>query len=169
MKIDISIKDEKLLDNGEKRMIIEFMSVKEGYTIPLIYESKGIKRIVPIINYLIKLYNNESMCLVVDDFDLGINEYLFGELVKIFDTSAKGQLIFTANNFRALEMISYKNFAFTTTNPDNKYIRLHGVGDDNPRDFYYSSILLGGQEEELYDETRNYRIERAFRMCRNNK
>lgn len=169
MKIDISIKDEKLLDNGEKRMIIEFMSVKEGYTIPLIYESKGIKRIVSIINYLIKLYNNESMCLVIDDFDLGINEYLFGELVKIFDTSAKGQLIFTANNFRALEMMSYKNFAFTTTNPDNKYIRLHGVGDDNPRDFYYSSILLGGQEEELYDETRNYRIERAFRIYRNNK
>ena len=73
MKIDISIKDEKLLDNGEKRMIIEFMSVKEGYTIPLIYESKGIKRIVPIIHYLIKLYNNESMCLMVDDLDLGIN------------------------------------------------------------------------------------------------
>lgn len=169
MKIDISIKDEKLLDNGEKRMIIEFMSVKEGYTIPLIYESKGIKRIVPIIHYLIKLYNNESMCLMVDDLDLGINEYLFGELVKIFDTSAKGQLIFTSNNFRALEMMSYKKFVFTTTNPDNKYIRLHGVGEDNPRDFYYSSILLGGQEEELYDETRNYRIERAFRIYRNNK
>ena len=37
----------------------------------------------------------------------------------------------------------------------------------NLRDFYYRTILLGGQKEELYDETDEYEIERAFKKCRN--
>ena len=37
----------------------------------------------------------------------------------------------------------------------------------NLRDFYYRTILLGGQKEELYDETDEYEIERALKKCRN--
>ena len=53
--------------------------------------------------------------------------------------------------------------AFTTTNPDNRYIRFRNVkANNNLRDFYYRGIVLGGQAEEVYGRTSNSDISYAF-------
>ncbi|MCD7892966.1 MAG: ATP-binding protein [Erysipelotrichaceae bacterium] len=148
----------------------EIVTIRDNQYIPLKYESEGIKRLITMISYLIIAYNDAAVCLMIDDLDLYINEYLLGELVEIMDESAKGQILFTTNNFRPLEKLSYQSIIFTTTNSMNKYIRLTNVKPcTNIRDYYYGLIMLGGEEEMLYDETKNYKIKRAFRKANNGK
>ena len=75
-------------------------------------------------------------------------------------------MIFTSNNLRPLETIDRGFVAFTTTNPENRYIRLTNVKDNNNlRDFYYRDIILGSQKEDLYDLTNNYKISLAFKKA----
>jgi hypothetical protein len=61
-------------------------------------------------------------------------------------------------------MIDRRNLVFTTTNPENRYIRLAGV-KGNLRDEYIRSIHIGGQKEELYDYSNPLEIARAFRLA----
>ena len=166
LEIGIVNEKEQLMKDGSDGISFEIVSIRDGKNIPLVYESEGIKRIISITSALVAVYNKESVCLLVDEFDSGIHEYLLGEILKIFNDSAKGQFIFTSHNLRPLEKLPYKSIIFTTINPDNRYIYLSGVNSNNNiRDFYYSAILLGGQEEEVYNETRDYRIEKAFRKA----
>lgn len=37
--------------------------------------------------------------------------------------------------------------------------------NNNIRDYYYTNIILGGQSDPVYEETKNYRIKRAFRKA----
>ena len=62
------------------------------------------------------MFNNPSVCMVVDEFDSGIFEYLLGEILQIIRESGKGQLIFTSHNLRPLEMLDTNALIFTTTN-----------------------------------------------------
>ena len=76
----------------------------------------------------------------------------------------KGQLIFTSHNLRPLETLDKGFVAFTTTNPNHRFIRLTNVKrNNNLRDFYYRDIMLGEQSEELYEHTHNSGIALAFR------
>lgn len=161
----INIK-EQLLKNGEEGYTFEIASKREEKYIPLKYESEGIKRIISVTSALIALFNDSRVCLMIDEFDSGIFEYLLGELVQIIYESAKGQFVFTSHNLRALEKLPYKSILLTTTNAENRFIRLKNVKpNNNIRDLYYTSILLGGQEEILYNQTKNYKIKRAFRKA----
>ena len=112
------------------------------------------------------VYNDPSMCLVIDELDAGIYEYLLGELLSVFEKGAKGQLIFTSHNLRALEMLNKTSILFSTTNPENRYMRLQNVKtNNNLRDLYLRSITLGGQKEDVYAETDTVEIGRAFRRA----
>ena len=63
-----------------------------------------------------------------------------------------------------METIDKGYIAFTITNPKVRYIRLTNVkGINNLRDFYYRDIVLGEQNEEVYNPTNNYEIALAFR------
>ena len=95
--------------------------------IPIRMESEGIIKIISILNALIQAFGSPSICLVIDELDSGIFEYMLGELLDIFKKSAKGQLIFTSHNLRALEMIDKESIMFSTTNPDNRYIHMKNV------------------------------------------
>ena len=140
------------------------MSERNGKEIPLKYESEGIKKIVSILQLLIVVYNSDSITLAVDELDAGIFEYLLGELLKVISEKGKGQLIFTSHNLRPLETIDKCFIAFTTVNPDNRYIRFINVkGNNNLRDFYYRDITLGEQTEPVYEPTNNYEIMLAFK------
>lgn len=87
---------------------------------------------------------------MIDEFDSGIFEYLLGELVEIIDESAKGQFVFTSHNLRVLEKLSYKSIVLTTINPINRYVRFTGIKtNNNIRDFYYTSILLGCKKKNF--------------------
>lgn len=162
----ISVNDlgAETLKNGNEGRRIELISRRNGKEIPLRYESEGIKKIVSILQLLIVVYNNPSITLAVDELDSGIFEYLLGELLRIISEKGKGQLIFTSHNLRPLETLDKGFVAFTTTNPENRYIRLTNVKENNNlRDFYYRDITLGEQNEELYDHTNNAEIAFAFR------
>ena len=51
--------------------------------------------------------------MAIDELDAGIFEYMLGELLDIFNQSAKGQLIFTSHNLRALEMLDKDSIMFS--------------------------------------------------------
>ena len=127
-------------------------------------ESDGIKKIISILQLLIVVYNNPSITVAIDELDSGIFEYLLGEILRIISEKGKGQLIFTSHNLRPLETIDRGFIAFTTTNPEKRYIRMSKVKDNNNlRDFYFRDIVLGEQNEELYEPTNNAEIAFAFR------
>lgn len=91
---------------------------------------------------------------------------MLGELLDIFQNSAKGQLIFTSHNLRALEMLDKESIMFSTTNPENRYIHMKNVkGSNNLRSMYIRSITLGGQDEVSYEGTDSLEIARAFRKA----
>ena len=168
IKIGYKKLGEELDKNGNPASIIQLVSEIGESQIPLKYESEGVKKIIALCSVLIEMYNNESVCLVVDELDSGIFEYLLGELVRILYDGAKGQLIFTSHNLRLLEMLPKQCIVFSTINPRKRFIKMANVKPNhNLRDFYYRTILLGGQKEELYDETDEYEIERALKKCRN--
>lgn len=167
--LKISIKDygPQLLDTGEDGWKVELMSHRNGRPdIPIRMESEGIIKIISILNALIQAFGNPSICLVVDELDAGIFEYMLGEILEIIKESAKGQLIFTSHNLRALEMLDTENIMFSTANPENRYIRMKNVREtNNLRNMYIRSITLGGQDEVIYEETDSLKIARAFRKA----
>lgn len=155
---------DELNANGEKMKRVELVSIRNNKAIPLKYESEGIKKILSILHVFIGAFNDSSMTVVIDEFDAGVFEYLLGELLELFAESGKGQLIFTSHNLRPLEVLNKDFIIFTTTNPKNRYVRLKNVrSNNNLRDFYYHTILLGGQDEYLYNETNQYELSHAIR------
>ena len=167
--LQVTIKNygKQSLDNGEEGWKLELMSKREGMKeIPIRMESEGIIKIISILNALIQAFGNPSICLVIDELDSGIFEYMLGELLDILKKSAKGQLLFTSHNLRALEMIDKESIMFSTTNPDNRYIHMKNVRESNNlRNMYIRSITLGGQSEQIYEETDSLKIARAFRKA----
>lgn len=154
----------QLLKNGKVATKIQLVSHKNSKEIPLQYESEGIKKIISILQLLIVIYNKPSITVAIDELDSGVFEYLLGELLRIISENGKGQLIFTSHNLRPLETLDRGFVAFTTTNPENRYIRLAYVKTNhNLRDFYYRDIMLGEQDEPVYETTNNYEIAFAFR------
>lgn len=164
--LTISLKDlgTQVMDNGQIGNRIQLMSHKNSKEIPLKNESDGIKKIISILQLLIVVYNNPSITVAIDELDSGIFEYLLGEILRIVSEKGKGQLIFTSHNLRPLETIDRGFIAFTTTNPEKRYTRMSKVKDNNNlRDFYFRDIVLGEQNEELYEPTNNAEIAFAFR------
>ena len=166
LTIDVHSFGKEMRRDGQEGVRIEMVSRRGDSVIPIRYESEGIIKIVTILNVLICAYTDPSVCLVIDELDSGIFEYLLGELLTVMDDYGKGQLIFTSHNLRPLEMLERKNLVFSTTNPENRYIHMQYVKqNNNMRDMYLRSIMLGGQKEELYEETDTNRIARAFRRA----
>ena len=144
MSPKIANKGNKIGENGEPYNIIELISVRDGKEISVRYESDGIKKLIYIMYSLIEMYNDPSVTVAIDELDSGVFEYLLGELLSVLEESAKGQLIFTSHNLRALEVLNKKNVMFSTTNVNNRYIRFKNIkGTNNLRDVYYQDILLG--------------------------
>ena len=161
----VKINEEKNKD-GINIVQVEVYSNRDGKRFLTKYESEGIKRIISLLNYLISLYNNPSVCLVVDELDAGIFEYLLGELIGVLVEEAKGQLIFTSHNLRIMEKLDKKNIICSTINPNNRYISLKGIEKThNRRDFYIRTIVLGGQKEKIYDDTDLQDMGYAFRKA----
>lgn len=153
----------ELVGKNEVNIVAELVSVRGTDEIPLRNESDGIKRIVSILGALIGAYNQRNVCLVIDEIDSGVFEYLLGELLEIFSLDMSGQIIFTSHNLRILEKIKKESVVFTTTNPDNRYVRLKYVKpNNNLRDLYLREMIIQEQDEELYKETDSYEIRRSL-------
>jgi AAA15 family ATPase/GTPase len=154
----------QVMRNGKNGYKVQLVSRKNKKDIPLQHESEGIKKIISILQLLIVVYNTSSITVAIDELDAGVFEYLLGEILHIISEKGKGQLVFTSHNLRPLETIDKGFVAFTTTNPSRRYIRLSNVkSTNNLRDFYYRDIVLGEQNEPVYEPTNNYEIALAFR------
>ncbi|MGE7676271.1 AAA family ATPase [Lysinibacillus sp. NPDC094403] len=166
LSIKINVITKQTMDNGEKGIRFEFLSQRGDRVLPLRTESEGILKIISVLSVLIAVYNNPNACVVIDELDSGVFEYLLGELLTVIDEDGKGQLIFTSHNLRVLEVLAIKNLWFTTTNEDRRYMQLKGIKEvNNARDVYLRAIQLGGQDEEVYKETKTLKIKRAFRKA----
>lgn len=164
--LTINIKDlgTELNQNGNLEHRIVLMSNKNSEEIPLQHESEGIKKIVSILQLLIVVYNNSSFTVAIDELDSGVFEYLLGELLHIIAEKGKGQLIFTSHNLRPLERLDKSCIAFTTTNPDNRFIRMTKIKpSNNLRNSYFRDIILNEQSEVMYEPTNNSEIAMAFK------
>lgn len=149
-----------------EQMRFELLAVRGDIRIPLKLESDGIKKIIAILLLWITVSNTPGTCLVVDELDASIFEYLLGELLSVWREHARGQLIFTAHNLHPLEVLDKRSVVFTTIDPHHRFIRLKNIKPtNNLRDVYLRSIFIGGQEFELYDETNKTEIARAIRRC----
>lgn len=164
--LSIAVKEmgTQLMRDGSPGVRIQLVSNKASREIPLQYESEGIKKIIAILQLLIAVYNKDSITVAIDELDAGVFEYLLGEILRIISEKGRGQLIFTSHNLRPLETLDKGFVAFTTTNPGHRYIRLCNVKtNNNLRDFYYRDIILGEQNEPVYEPTHNSDIALAFR------
>lgn len=139
LTMGVKVLGKELMRDSSVGYRVELVSNK----IPFKYESDGVKRIVSILQPLIEIFNTTSVVVAIDDLDCGIHEYLFGEIVKLMCEQAKGQLIFTAHNLRPLEIINKKFLVFTTTDPDNRYVRYKNIAaHNNLRNVYIRDIAL---------------------------
>lgn len=172
LSIEVVKVNEEVNKDGINMVQVEVYSIRDGKRFLTKYESEGIKRIISLLNYIISLYNNPGVCLVVDELDAGIFEYLLGELIGVITEGAKGQLIFTSHNLRIMEKLDKKHIICSTINPSNRYISLKGIEKtNNRRDFYIRTLVLGGQKEKLYDDTdlqdMAYALRKAGNHCEN--
>ena len=166
LNIQIVQLDKELDVNGGTKILFELVSNRDGVITPLRYESEGIKKILAILSSLIAMYNDKSIFVAIDELDAGIFEYLLGEILKVIKDTGKGQLIFTSHNLRPLEVLDNSNIYFTTTNPNNKYIQFVGIkNNNNLRSTLLRTIDLGGQKENIYENTDSYQIGKAFRKA----
>lgn len=166
MSLKVANRGTRINEKGETFVIIELLSMREEKEVPLRYESDGIKKLIYILYSLIEMYNDDSVTIAIDELDSGVFEYLLGEILSVLQENAKGQLVFTSHNLRALEVLDKKNVMFSTSNEDNRYIRFKNVkSSNNLRDVYYQDILLGGQDECIYEPTSQSAIRRAFRKA----
>lgn len=141
----------------------ELMSIVNGYPIPLRNESDGTKRIISLCSSLFACYGDDAVVMVVDEFDAGIFEYLFGEIIEVLSKGAVGQLVFTSHNLRPLEILAPKSLILTTTDPDNRYEFFKGLkSSNNPRDVYLRNAFLRQDEDHFYQHTSEYEITKAF-------
>ncbi len=166
LSLEIKELGTEILQDGTEGIRIQLLSRRGDVLLPLGYESSGIIKIISIVNALVCVYRNPSSCLIVDELDAGIFEYLLGELLSVFKKNAQGQIIFTSHNLRPLELLDKSSIMFSTANPQNRYARVkHLKKNNNLRDVYFRRIQLGGEQEELYMETDSIEIARAFRKA----
>ena len=170
MEIALASLEKEFTETGDLGVRVQLVRAilnpenNETIQLPLKYESEGIKKIISILHLFICTYNSPGITLAIDELDSGIYEYLLGELLQIMQKSGLGQLIFTSHNLRPLEMLNSSSIIFTTTNPENRYVRVSGMKpSNNLRLRYFRDITLGSDGEELYQETNSIEIAHAMR------
>lgn len=132
---------------------------RDGMCMHLRCESDGIKKIISVLGIIIEAFNRPSVTVAIDEFDAGVFEYLLGEILQAFEESGQGQFIFTSHNLRPLEVINKKFLCFTTTDPENRYIRLKNISaTNNLRDTFFRKIVCCGQKEKLCNRKKLFEI-----------
>lgn len=83
LKIKLSELGAEIGKGGEQAQRVQLVSLKNDKELPLQYESEGIKKNISILQMLIVVYNEPNITVAIDEIDVGIFEYLLGELMKI--------------------------------------------------------------------------------------
>lgn len=128
---------------------MEFVSVRNHESeIPLRMEEGGVIKLVSILNALIQVFGNPSVCLAIDELDEGIFEYILDELLLIFKENAKGQLLFTSHNLSSLKVLDTDSVIFSCADFQNRYMRIKDLKEtDDLYDAYLEAVASGGPGE----------------------
>ena len=92
------------------------LSANHDAALPLRSESGGTLKIISILSTLIAVYNNPNACVVIDELDAGIFEYLLDEILEVLNENAQGQLFFTSHNLRAVQLGGQEEAIYAETN-----------------------------------------------------
>lgn len=169
LTVEVMDHGQTLLKEGGIGRVAELVARRGDITIPLRCESDGVRKLISTLNLLIMVYNQQSTTVAYDEFDAGVFEYLLGEILQVLQSSGKGQFIFTSHNMRPLEVLSRDYIWFTTTDPDDRYTRLVGLGEtNNLRRVYYREIAMHENYDNLYSETKRNLIVSAMRKAGGN-
>ena len=161
--LKLELVHDEIVMEGKKGQEVRLYSRRKDVQIPLRDESAGIIKLISVLSLIIATFNDRSITVAIDELDAGIYEYLLGEILSGLETYGKGQFIFTSHNLRPLEVLKKENLVFTTANPENRYIRLKGVGrTNNLRSLYLREILGNDQDEQIYDAAKRQRMIAAF-------
>ena len=151
------LRDEK----GELCVNYNILSKKKGYSIPLRFESDGIKKIVSILFSLVDAFNNSYAMLIIDELDSGIYEFLLGLILDIFKEKGQGQLLFTSHNLRALEVLK-DNIIFTTNDETHRFSKIKYLKPSNNLRSVYLRNLYLRNDDEFNINIDEYEIYRAL-------
>ena len=67
---------------------------------------------------------------------------------------------------RPLEVLNKEFVCFTTTDSENRYVKMSGISEtNNLRRVYYREIAMHEHYDNLYNETKRYRIVSAMRRA----
>ena len=142
-----------ILPDGSTANEVVLMSVRDGVEVPLMHESEGVPRIVGMLAYLIRAYNDPDVLVTIDGLDGGVFEYLLGEMLHEFSRNAQVQLIFTAHNLRPMERMNFpqKTIVLSTLDPNHRFIPYMTVcRTNNPRHQYIQALQIGVKVADLY-------------------
>lgn len=134
--------------------------VYEDYTLDREFESRGIKKLMGLFDYLDGA--NKGYIIFIDELDSNINDVYLDKIIEFFKLYGNGQLCFTSHNLspmsvlkgnkNAITFISSMNTVHTWTNsgnlsPENAY--KNGFIEDSPFNVDASDFLgiLGGDED----------------------
>lgn len=134
--------------------------VYEDYSLDKEFESRGIKKMMDLFNYLDAA--SSGGIVFIDELDSNINDIYLDKLIEYFVYYGKGQLCFTSHNLspmsvlkgnrNAINFISSINTVHTWTksgnlSPENAY--KNGFIEDSPFNVDSSDFLgiLGGDDE----------------------
>ncbi len=137
-----------------------FKMVYEDYTLDREFESRGIKKLMGLFDYLDGA--NNGYIIFIDELDSNINDVYLDKIIEFFKLYGNGQLCFTSHNLspmsvlkgnkNAITFISSMNTVHTWTNsgnlsPENAY--KNGFIEDSPFNVDASDFLgiLGGDED----------------------
>ncbi len=164
-QVDIDLNDRNAKAHATRTKVVVY-SVRDNVRIPIGEESAGIIRLISSLGLLSFAFVNPSVTVAIDEIDAGVYEYLLGELLLIFEEYGSGQLIFTCHNLRPMEVLNKKYIYFTTTNPNNRYLKPKSIrNENNLRDVYLREIIMGGQEEDLYTAAKHGKIASAMQKA----
>lgn len=134
--------------------------VYEGYTLDQEFESRGIKKIMELFEYLDMSANGQIT--FIDELDANINDVYLDKLIEYFILYGNGQLCFTAHNLspmsllkrnkESINFISSINTVHTWANNGNQTparAYRNGFIEDSPFNVDASDFLgiLGGDDE----------------------
>lgn len=152
-------------NSGNAEHYYYIFTEKDGFRIPIKYESLGIKKIISLVNVMALAYVNPSVLLVIDELDSSISEMVLETFLNLFSKSGRGQLVFTANNLYPLEILDKSCCCFTGTNPSDRYVHLKYVKpNNNLRSLYMNLIRQGGDDKnaDLFTPLNEENMKRIF-------
>lgn len=163
LSIDLSYQHDQNREGKSLSTYKAYLIAKRGNNaMPLACESRGTQKLISLCWPLAAVHDSPHTTVAIDELDTAVSEFLLGRLLEMLSQQGEGQLVFTAQNLRPLEVLDKKFILFSTANPENRFIKMRNVKTtNNLRDFYYRAIALGGQKERMFELVDDSRLSDA--------